>query len=253
MQRYIDFSKRNVDGILLLDKPSGLSSRFASYKIKQLFCAKKVGHVGTLDPIATGMLPICLGRATKFAKYLLNTDKRYQVVVKLGESTDTFDAYGALIRVLPIKFNSKKLDQCLNVFKGVSYQVPPMFSSLKYNGIPLYKYARKGINIPRKSRIIYVYDLSYLRKQFSIIELDIRCSKGTYIRSIVNDLGECLGCGAHVSGLRRLMVGEYLSSSMISIKTLESVFYNNDLNDSEVLKKFDSLLISLESLNSLIH
>lgn len=254
MQRYLNASRRDVHGILLLDKPFGLSSSFVSYKIKKLFCAKKVGHAGTLDPIATGMLPICFGKATKFVKYLLYFNKRYQVTAKLGESTDTFDSEGIVIRrTSSIKFDSKKLEQCLDSFRGKSMQMPPMFSSLKYRGLPLYSYARKGLNIPRKSRKIYVYSLYVLRKEAHIIELDIECSKGTYIRSLVHDLGECLGCGAHVITLRRLMIGEYLPTSMINMKTVESIFYNNHLNDLEVLNKLDALLISIESFNKLIH
>lgn len=247
MQRYVKLSRRDIHGILLLDKPSGLSSSFVSCGVKKLFFANKVGHAGTLDPLATGMLPICFGRATKFVNRLLNFEKRYQVLAKLGEMTDTFDSDGIIIRKSPIQFNSKKLKQCLDSFKGESYQIPPMYSSLKYNGVPLYKYARKGIHISRKSRIIFIYDLSVIRKDINIIKLDITCSKGTYIRSLVNDLGECLGCGAHVIKLRRLMIGQYLSSSMVNIKKLESIFYNKNLDDLEVLNKLDNLLISVES------
>lgn len=253
MQRYVKLSKRDLHGILLLDKPFGFSSSFVSYKIKQLFYANKVGHVGTLDPIATGMLPICFGKATKFVKYLLHFDKKYRVFLKLGESTNTFDTDGTLTRISPVQFDSKKLEKCLDSFKGKSFQIPPMFSSLKHHGVPLYKYARKGINIPRKPRVIHIYDLFIIRREMNTIELDITCSTGTYIRSFVNDLGECLGCGAHVIKLRRLTVGQYLSSSMINIKILESIFYNNDLNDLEVFDKLDDLLISIDSLNSLIH
>lgn len=254
MQRYINLSIRDVHGILLLDKPSGISSSFLSNKVKKLFFARKAGHAGTLDPLATGMLPICLGRATKFAKYLLQSDKQYRVLVKLGESTDTFDSDGIMIRVLPVKFDEKKIKECLDSFKGQSYQIPPMFSSLKYHGIPLYKYARKGINIPRKSRKIYIYDLSLINiKSNNIIELNIQCSTGTYIRSIINDIGECLGCGAHVIGLRRLMVGQYVVTSMVDIKTLESIFYNNFLNDLEVFDQLDRFLISLDSLHYFIN
>lgn len=245
MQRYIDLSVRDVNGILLFDKPPGFSSSFFSNKIKRFFCAKKAGHVGTLDPLATGMLPICFGKSTKFSKYLLQFDKKYRVLVKLGESTDTFDSSGMVMRVMPVEFDEEKLEQCLDSFRGKSYQVPPMFSSLKYRGMPLYKYARKGINIPRRSRMINIYDLSILNKKSdnNIIELNIKCSTGTYIRSVVNDIGQCLGCGAHVMELRRLMIGEYVSESMINIQTLESIFYNSFFNDLEVLNELDKFLI----------
>lgn len=255
MRRYINLSVRDVDGVLLLDKPSGLSSSFFSNKMKKLFYAKKVGYVGTLDPLATGMLPICFGRSTKFSRNLLQFDKKYRVLVKLGESTNTFDAYGVIKHIAPVKFNEEQLKQCLNAFKGKSYQVPPMFSAIKYNGVPLYKYARKGIDIPRKPRIIYIYDLYILNiKSNNIIELDIQCSTGTYVRSVVNDIGKYLGCGAHVVGLRRLMFGQCFSaSSMINIKNLEYIFYNNFLNDLEVLNKLDKFLISSDELNYLMY
>lgn len=249
MQRYINLIRRNIDGLLLLDKPSGFSSAFMSANIKKFFYVNKVGHAGTLDPIATGMLPICFGKTTKFIELLLHSTKRYIVLVKLGESTDTFDADGVIVRVLPIQFNEIKLKQCLDSFKGKSYQIPPMFSALKHHGVPLYKYARKGINIPRKSRVIYIYDLFLIRKAVNIIELDVKCSKGTYIRSFVHDLGECLGCGAHIIKLRRLTIGRFLSASMIDIETIESIFYNKNLNDLSVLNRLDNLLISIDLLN----
>lgn len=245
MQRYLNLSKRKINGILLLDKPCGVSSSFISYRIKKMFCADKVGHAGTLDPIGTGMLPICFGKATKLANYLLLSDKRYKVLAKLGESTNTFDSDGTVIRTSPINFNSIKLEQCVNIFKGKFNQIPPMFSSLKHHGVPLYKYARKGVDIPRKSRVVYIYDLFFYQKDLDIIELDVRCSKGTYMRSLVNDFGECLGCGAHVIRLRRLMVGKYLPCAMINIKTIESIFYDKTLNDLIVLNKLDALLISM--------
>lgn len=254
MQRYKNLSIRDVHGILLLDKPSGFSSSFLSKKIKKLFYAKKVGHAGTLDPLATGMLPICLGKATKFAKYLLQSDKQYRVLAKLGESTDTFDSTGVVIGVFPVKFDEQKLKQCLDSFIGQSYQFPPMFSALKYHGIPLYKYARKGISIPIKSRTIYIYDLSVISiRSGNIIELNIQCSKGTYIRSVINDIGKFLGCGAHVIGLRRLMIGKCIKESMINIKILESIFYNNLLNDLETLNRLDKFLISGNVLNNFIN
>lgn len=253
MRRYLNLIKRNIHGVLLLDKPVGVSSSFLSNRMKKLFCANKAGHAGTLDPLATGMLPICFGKATKFVEQLLNFDKKYRVRLKLGESTDTFDSNGIIIKISPIQFNLRKLQQCLNNFKGKSFQVPPMFSSLKYHGLPLYKYARQGITVPRKPRMIYVYELTILNQDINIIELDMMCSKGTYVRSFVNDFGDCLGCGAHVTGLRRLMIGRYLPDSMINIQVLESIFYNSNLNDLEVLNKLDDLLISVESLSNLAY
>ncbi|WP_159714821.1 tRNA pseudouridine(55) synthase TruB [Blochmannia endosymbiont of Camponotus nipponensis] len=251
MQRYKNKESRDISGILLLDKPKGISSSFVLNKIKQLFSANKIGHAGTLDPLATGMLLVCFGEATKFAKYFLHSDKRYQVVAQLGISTDTFDADGAIVRVSSAtKLNDKKLAQCLEHFKGVMNQIPPMFSSLKYRGLPLYKYARKGINVPRKPRSVRIYDLSILKKTENAIELNVHCSKGTYIRSMVNDIGEYLGCGAHVVALRRLSIGKYISSSMINMTTLESIFYNDFFDDSEVFCQLDALLISMSTIKS---
>ncbi|WP_331828442.1 tRNA pseudouridine(55) synthase TruB [Candidatus Blochmannia sp. SNP] len=248
MKRYKNKLIRDISGILLLDKPKGISSGSLLNKINKLFCANKIGHAGTLDPLATGMLPICFGKATKFAKYLLNYDKRYKVIAQLGISTDTFDSDGIIVRVSSVQLNNSKLEQCLESFRGVKNQIPPMFSSLKYRGLPLYKYARKGIIIPRKPRIVHIYNLNLLKKTENIIELDVRCSKGTYIRSMINDIGENLGCGAHVIALRRLSVGKYVSSSMINIKTLETIFYNDSFDDLEAFCKLDELLIPMNSI-----
>ncbi|URJ32801.1 tRNA pseudouridine(55) synthase TruB [Candidatus Blochmannia vicinus] len=248
MKRYKSRLIRNVNGVLLLDKPQGISSSSLLRKINKLFCANKIGHAGTLDPLATGMLLICFGKATKFVKYLLNYDKRYKVIAKLGESTNTFDSDGVIVRVSSVQLNNNKLKQCLESFKGVQNQIPPMFSSLKYRGLPLYKYARKGITIPRKPRIVHIYNLNLLKKTENIIELDVSCSKGTYIRSMINDIGETLGCGAHVIALRRLSVGKYISSSMISINTLETIFYNDSFDDLEAFCKLDELLIPIHSI-----
>ncbi|URJ29048.1 tRNA pseudouridine(55) synthase TruB [Blochmannia endosymbiont of Camponotus sp. C-046] len=245
MKRYKNAESRDINGILLLDKPKGISSRVFLNKIKKLFNASKIGHTGTLDPLATGMLPICFGKATKFAKYLLHSDKRYKVIIQLGVNTDTFDSDGTVVSVMPVKFNNNTLEQCLASFRGINNQVPPMFSALKYRGLPLYKYARKGICIPRKPRLIHIYSLNLIRRTANIIELDVHCSKGTYIRSMVHDIGEYLGCGAHVIELRRLSVGEYVTSSMISLKILEAIFYNDSLDDLQVLYKLDAFLIPM--------
>lgn len=244
--------KRNVEGVLLLDKPKNVSSACVLSRIKKIFHANKAGHTGTLDVLATGMLPVCFGKATKLAQYLLNSNKRYQAVVQLGITTDTFDAKGTVVRVVPVvKLDINKLKKCLECFKGKSYQIPPMFSSIKYRGIPLYKYARRNLRVPRDSREIYIYDLSVTVIGADVIELIIHCSKGTYIRSIVNDLGERLGYGAHVTELRRLTVGRCLSESMITVKTVESIFNNRSLSDEETLQKLDTLLISIDMVKLL--
>lgn len=248
----MELPRRNVEGFLLVDKPKNISSSVLLGKIKKLFHANKAGHTGTLDVLATGMLPVCFGKATKLAKCLLNSDKIYQVVAHLGISTDTFDAYGKIIRVTTIlKLDKNELERCLEHFKGKSYQIPPMFSSIKYHGVPLYRYARRNIEVPRRVREIYIYNLHLLTIKTNVIELIVHCSKGTYIRSMINDLGEYLGCGAHVIELRRLTVGKCLSKSMVNIKILESIFHDNSLSDKEVLDKLDTLLIPITAVQSL--
>lgn len=248
MKRYKNEEHRDINGILLLDKPKGISSSFLLNKIKRLFNASKIGHTGTLDPLATGMLPVCFGKATKFAKYLLHSDKRYKVTAQLGVSTDTFDSDGVIVSVSPVRLHDNTLEQCLKSFKGMSTQIPPMFSSLKYRGLPLYKYARKGIYIPRKPRSIHIYSLNLVKKLGNIIELDVHCSSGTYIRSMVHDIGTCLGCGAHVTELRRLSVGQYISSSMTILADLETIFHNDSCDDLQVFSKLDAFLIPMNMI-----
>lgn len=251
VHKYIDLPRRDVAGLLLIDKPTNISSGYLLNKIKQMFHAKKAGHAGILDVLATGMLPVFLGKSTKLAKYLLNADKRYQVVIQLGISTNTFDAKGKIVRVFPVELHLNKLEQCLESFRGRCYQMPPMFSSIKYRGVPLYKYALRNLEVPRCVREIYIYGLNVIFIQKNIIGLVVHCSKGTYIRSIAHDLGECLGCGAHVIGLRRLTVGKCLSQSMVSVERILTIFYDSALNNEETLQKLDDLLIPLDMVQYL--
>ncbi len=197
---------RLVDGIVLLDKDTGMSSNFALQRVKRIYNAAKAGHTGALDPLATGMLPICLGEATKFSQHLLDADKRYLVTAKLGERTDTSDSDGEVVQTRPVEFSMTQLEEALEHFRGDSMQVPSMYSALKYQGQPLYKYAREGKEVPREARPIHVYELKFISLENDELTLDIHCSKGTYIRTIVDDLGEMLGCGAHVIMLRRTQV-----------------------------------------------
>ncbi|WP_284345871.1 tRNA pseudouridine(55) synthase TruB [Candidatus Blochmannia ocreatus (nom. nud.)] len=236
---------------MLLDKIKGVSSGTLLNKIKYFFCARKVGHAGTLDPIATGMFVICFGKATKLAKYLLNFDKKYKVVAKLGISTNTFDSDGKIRRISPVRLHDNELKQCIQSFIGIKKQIPPMFSALKHNGVPLYKYARQGIEITRKPRNVHIYDCRLLKKSNDIIELYIYCSKGTYVRSIINDIGEYLSCGAHVIELRRLSIGYFECSSMVTFKNLENIYYNNAFSDLEVLRKLDTLLVSVDNIKNM--
>ena len=212
---------RDVHGVLLLDKPQGASSNDVLQKVKRIYNANRAGHTGALDPLATGMLPICLGEATKFSQYLLDSDKRYRVIAKLGQRTDTSDADGLVVEERPVTFSAEQLDAALDSFRGDTLQVPSMYSALKYQGKKLYEYARQGIEVPREARPITVYELLFIRHEGDELELEVHCSKGTYIRTIIDDLGEKLGCGAHVIYLRRLAVSKYPVERMVTLEHLQ--------------------------------
>lgn len=200
---------RAVNGILLVDKHQGESSNAIVQQIKRLYGAAKAGHTGALDPLATGMLPVCLGEATKFSQFLLNADKTYEVEAQLGVRTDTSDADGEAVQTRNVDVSEKQLQQALTYFRGNIQQIPSMYSALKHEGKPLYYYARQGINIEREPREIEVYSNELLHFQHDSVRLRIHCSKGTYIRTIIDDLGERLGCGAHVRELRRVGVADF--------------------------------------------
>lgn len=214
---------RFIDGILLLDKATGMSSNFALQRVKRFFNANKAGHTGALDPLATGMLPVCLGEATKFSQHLLDADKRYLVTAKLGQRTDTSDSDGEVVQTRPVDFTETQLLTALEHFRGDTLQVPSMYSALKYQGQPLYKYAREGIEVPREARPIRVFELNFIKLEGDELTLDIHCSKGTYIRTIIDDLGEMLGCGAHVIMLRRTQVAQYPYAKMVTLEQLETL------------------------------
>lgn len=232
--------KRLINGILLLDKPEGLTSNQALQTVKRLFSAKKAGHTGSLDPLATGMLPLCFGEATKFSQFLLEADKTYWVSARLGKKTRTGDAEGEVIETRPILSSCfEKLDSVLLSFCGVISQIPPMFSALKFKGKPLYELARQGIEVERPAREVTVYSLTLLDKTENSINLEIKCSKGTYIRTLIEDIGEALGCGAYVQSLRRLGVSHYSEKEMVSLQQLEA--FNQEERD-QCLLPLDSLL-----------
>ena len=240
---------RPINGVLLLDKPHGLSSNHALQTVKRIYFAQKAGHTGALDPLATGMLPICLGEGTKFSQFLLDTDKTYQVTAKLGIRTTTSDAGGEVVNQKSVSVSDEELATALDSFRGTTKQIPSMYSALKYQGKPLYKYAREGIEVPRESRDITVFSLTLLRFdiQTDEVELEIHVSKGTYIRTIVDDLGELLGCGAHVADLRRLAVGSYPIDKMVTLPELEALLEqanSQELTPSELL---DPLLLPMQS------
>ncbi|WP_127956487.1 tRNA pseudouridine(55) synthase TruB [Serratia microhaemolytica] len=236
---------RDVHGVLLLDKPQGLSSNDALQKVKRIYQANRAGHTGALDPLATGMLPICLGEATKFSQYLLDGDKRYRVIARLGERTDTSDSEGQLIQRRAVTFSQAELDVALDTFRGDIQQVPSMYSALKYQGRKLYEYARQGIEVPREARNISVYQLQFIRWQCDELELEIHCSKGTYIRTIIDDLGERLGCGAHVIYLRRLQVADYPMARMVTLESLAALQADEEGNVG--LEQLDALLLPMDS------
>ena len=233
---------RKVDGILLLDKPLNMTSNGALQRVKRLFRAKKAGHTGSLDPLATGMLPICFGEATKFSQFLLESDKSYQVSVQLGVKTTTGDAEGDVVDTRSVEHVTKELvEATLPQFFGLQQQIPPMFSAIKLNGKPLYELARKGIEVERKSRTINIYTLQLTAFEGDTLKLLVQCSKGTYIRTLVEDIGEVLGCGAHVSGLHRNAVTPYEESKMYQLDTLE------EMVEKDGLAALDSCLLPVET------
>lgn len=239
---------RPVNGIFLLDKPGGMSSNRALQIVKRIYGAAKAGHTGALDPLATGMLPLCFGEATKFSQFLLDADKRYITTAKLGQRTDTSDADGEVVeeRPLPENLTAELIDELLQCeFTGLITQVPSMFSALKHNGQPLYKLARQGIQVEVKSRQVTVFSIELLAFRGDEVDLDIRCSKGTYIRSIVQDMGEMLGCGAHVKMLRRLDSGPYKAESMMTLADLEQLVddMGSDATPEGIQTRLDALLL----------
>ncbi|ELA6600305.1 tRNA pseudouridine(55) synthase TruB [Vibrio alginolyticus] len=238
---------RPINGVILLDKPTGISSNDALQKVKRNYFAEKAGHTGALDPLATGMLPICLGEATKFSQFLLDSDKRYRVIAKLGERTNTSDSDGEVVETRPVDVTLDKLEACIDQFRGESDQVPSMFSALKYQGKPLYEYARKGIEVPRESRKITVYEIVLHRFEGDEVEMEVHCSKGTYIRTIVDDLGEMLGCGAHVTMLRRTGVAKYPYENMVTLEQLNELLEQAHREERAPRELLDPLLLPMDT------
>jgi tRNA pseudouridine55 synthase len=224
-------SRAPVHGIFLLDKPQGITSNSALQKVKRLFNAQKAGHTGSLDPLATGMLPICFGEATKMSQYLLDADKRYQARGLLGIKTDTADSTGTVVsKVSDYSISKERLLEVLTQFKGLSEQVPSMFSALKHQGIPLYQYARKGVKLERKARAVLISRLDLDAFDGHSFDLTVACSKGTYIRNLVEDVGDALGVGAHVTGLRRLHTAGFESFPMVQLDELEDLSMDQRLS-----------------------
>jgi len=240
-RRQRDSNQRRVNGILLLDKPSGLTSNAALQAVKKLYRARKAGHTGSLDPLATGLLPICFGEATKVSGFLLDADKDYRVTCRFGERTNTGDAEGKVLEQRPVEdLTEDRLRAVLQRFTGQIDQVPPMYSALKHKGERLYKLAREGVEIEREARQVTIHVLELLTLNPPLAEIRVHCSKGTYVRTLVEDIGEALGCGAHVAGLRRLGVGPFDDTQMIDMEALRAVAAGGE-------QALDRLLLPLES------
>lgn len=228
--------RQNVNGILLLDKPIGLTSNGALQRVKRLFNAKKAGHTGSLDPVATGMLPICFGEATKFSQFLLESDKSYFVTAKLGEETNTGDSEGHVVLTKPVvDVTLERLQAVMNRYLGEIEQTPPMFSAIKVQGKPLYELARQGIEIKREPRRITIFSLALDELTENTFSMRVHCSKGTYIRTLVEDISRELGCGGHVIALRRLQVTPYGDARMYTLEELEATLANDGM---EQLKSY---------------
>lgn len=214
----MSMEKQDIHGVVLLDKPTGMSSNKALQQVKHHLHARKAGHTGSLDPLATGLLPICLGQATKVSEYLLHSHKRYSTVIRLGQSTDTLDSDGEITRERAVSISDVDLENALVHFRGDIEQIPPMYSALKKNGQPLYKLARQGQEIERPARKMTVYELTAQRLDDLHVHLNVHCSSGFYIRSLAHDLGEALGCGAHVVELRRTAIKKITVAQAVALE-----------------------------------
>jgi tRNA pseudouridine55 synthase len=215
--------RRDIDGVLIFDKPLGMSSNNALQKVRWLFNAAKGGHTGSLDPLASGVLPLCLGEATKFSQYLLDADKAYVTEARLGMTTTTGDAEGDVLESKPVNVTLEQVESFLPQFTGDILQIPPMYSALKHEGQPLYKLARAGETVERKPRSVTINQLKVLGLEGDRLRLEVHCTKGTYIRTLVEDLGTALGCGAHVSELRRIQAGPFDLSKAVTLEELEAL------------------------------
>ena len=239
-------SWQRVDGVLLLDKPTGMTSNSALQSARRLFSAAKAGHTGTLDPLATGLLPLCFGEATKFSSDLLEADKTYEADVLFGITTDTGDAEGEVLVRRPVAFSPEDLEAALARFRGPISQIPPMYSAIKRDGKPLYELARQGIEVERAARAVTIHELVLLEISGDRCRLRVSCSKGTYIRTLAEDIGEFLRCGAHLTGLRRTRVGPLQISDAVTLDQLSAL---SEADRSTCLLAPDALLQSLPAVH----
>lgn len=238
-------SKRPLDGVLLFDKPLELSSNTALQKVRRLFNAEKAGHTGTLDPLATGLLPVCFGEATKFTISLLDADKRYRATVRLGQRTTTGDAEGEVIEARPVAVDRAQVSAAMDKFIGEIRQLPPMHSALKHQGKPLYEYIRKGETVERELRTVYIHELVLERLEGEVLEFSVLCSKGTYVRTLAEDIGEALGCGGHLIALRRTAIGGFSLDHSYTLEQLEAM---DEMGRDACLLPPDTLVQGVPSL-----
>lgn len=229
---------RPLDGVVLFDKPLELSSNTAMQKVRRLYQAEKAGHTGTLDPLATGLLPICFGEATKFSMGLLEADKTYRATIRLGQTTGTGDAEGEVIETRPVEVNEEKVREVLQRFTGAIRQLPPMYSALKHQGKPLYEYIRQGETVERALRDVFIHELHMKRLTENELEIEVRCSKGTYVRTLGEDIGHALGCGGHLIALRRTAIAHFALQDAYTLPQLEAM-------DSQ---QRDALLLPLDCM-----
>lgn len=233
---------RDVSGIILLDKPKGVSSNEALQQVKRIFHAQKAGHTGSLDPLASGLLPICFGEATKFSNYVLTADKSYATECQLGVTTATGDQEGDVLETKPVPvLNEQTITEVLESFLGESMQIPPMYSALKQNGQPLYKLAREGIEVEREPRQIWISSITLKSIDGDKLSFDVSCSKGTYIRTLAEDIGEKLGCGGHVTELRRFDLGVFHINESVTLEKLHA------LRDEKAFAEMDEYIQSIET------
>ncbi|MEI6228030.1 MAG: tRNA pseudouridine(55) synthase TruB [Methylophilaceae bacterium] len=237
--------KRNVSGVLLLDKPLGFSSNQALQKVKWLFQAAKAGHTGTLDPLATGLLPLCFGEATKFAHYLTDADKTYIATIKLGVTTNTGDAEGEVLATHSVNVSPAQFAEACTQFVGEISQIPPMYSALKHEGKALYEYARAGVEIERASRLITIHSIQVNSFEYDVANISVSCSKGTYIRTLAEDIGAVLGCGAHLIGLRRTKTANYNIEQAVTLAQFEAM---NLEQRQAALMPMDSAVLHLPAI-----
>ncbi|MDR5738169.1 tRNA pseudouridine(55) synthase TruB [Caballeronia sp. LZ016] len=231
--------RRALDGVLLLDKPLGLSSNDALIKAKRIYLAKKAGHTGTLDPLATGLLPLCFGEATKFSQDLLEADKTYEATMRLGIRTATGDAEGEAVEVRDVACDEAAVEAAMTRFLGDIVQVPPMYSALKRDGKPLYEYARAGQTVEREARPVTIHALKMIACALPLVTFRVTCSKGTYVRTLAEDIGEALGCGAHLTALRRTCVGALTLENAVTLDELTAL---NEADRDARLQPVDALL-----------